>query len=223
MACLAAGEALKYRNKESLLLIQRSTCLIMVALAGAAVPLAGCDSLNRALGKTRVIPDEFQVVSNAPLAIPPDYALRPPRVGSGRDQEQSPTDQARESVFRVGDQTASLPVTTGHSPGETDLLRETGAASVSPDIRQQVDTDPKEGVPFERSLVDKLIFWEGPATPPSTNVINPSEEASRLRLAQTVANTNSATPATSAASSDNSAPTFERTTTKSKSWFGWLF
>ena len=202
-------------------MIRRSTCLLMAAFVGAALPLAGCDSLSRALGKTRVIPDEFQVVSNAPLAIPPDYALRPPRVGGGRDQEQSPTDQARESVFRVGDQTAALPVASaGQSAGEADLLRETGANKVSADIRQQVDTDPKEGVPFERSLVDKLIFWEGPATPPSTNVINPSEEASRLRLAQSVATTKSATPP---ASSDTAAPTFERTTTKSSSWFGWLF
>ena len=188
----------------------------------AALPLAGCDDLNRALGRTRVIPDEFQVVSNAPLAIPPDYALRPPRVGSGRDQEQSPTDQARESVFRVGDQPIASPQTnTSLTAGEADLLRETGASKVSSDIRQQIDTDPKQGVPFERSLVDRLIFWEGPKTPPSTNVINPSEEASRLRLSQTVASTGA--PSSIVTSGDAGTPTFERTTNKSSSWFGWLF
>lgn len=200
----------------------RSTCLLMAALAGAALPLAGCDSLNRALGRTRVIPDEFQVVSNAPLAIPPDYALRPPRVASGRDQELSATDQARESVFRVGDQQAALPVpSAARSAGEADLLRQTGASTVSPEIRQQIETDPKEGVPFERSLVDKLIFWEGPKTPPSANVINPSEEASRLRLSQTVATTSGPSPVVT--SGEAGTPTIERTTTKKSSWFGWLF
>jgi hypothetical protein len=200
----------------------RSTCLLFVALAGAALPLVGCDSLNRALGRTRVIPDEFQVVSNAPLAIPPDYALRPPRVGGGRDQELSPTDQARESVFRVGDQQAALPVpNAARSAGEADLLRQSGATTVSPDIRQQVETDPKEGVPFERSLVDKLVFWSGPTTPPSANVINPSEEASRLRLSQTVAAASAPSPIVT--SGEAGTPTFERTTTKKSSWFGWLF
>jgi hypothetical protein len=200
----------------------RSIPFLVVALIVAALPLAGCDSMNRALGKTRVIPDEFQVVSNAPLAIPPDYALRPPRVGNGRDQELSPTEQARESVFRLGegDQQAALPTpAAGRSPGEMDLLKETGAANAPADIRQVVDADPKEGVPFERSLVDRLIFWQGPTTPPSAKVINASDEASRLRLAQSAAKPGSAPEAPS----DVGTPTFERTTNKSKSWFGWLF
>lgn len=199
----------------------RSVPFFVVVLVAAALPLAGCDSFNRAIGRTRVIPDEFQVVSNAPLAIPPDYALRPPRVGNGPEQI-SPTQIARESVFRAGDQQqASLPVPSkGRSPGETDLLRDAGAASVPPDIRQLVDTDPKEGVPFERSLVDKLLFWQGPTTPPSADVIDPSAEASRLRLAQSAAKTTGPVPAPT---SDVGTPTFERTTNKSSSWFGWLF
>lgn len=196
---------------------------LVVLIALAALPLAGCDSFNRAIGKTRVIPDEFQVVSNAPLAIPPDYALRPPRVGNGPEQI-SPTQVARESVFRMGDpqqQQSSLPApVTARSPGETDLLRDAGAANVPPDIRQLVDTDPKQGVPFERSLVDKLLFWQGPTTPPSAEVINPSAEASRIRLAQSAARTTGPAPA---ADKNRNTPTFERTTNKSHSWFGWLF
>ncbi len=195
--------------------------LLIVVLAAGALPLAGCDSFNRAIGKTRVIPDEFQVVSNAPLAIPPDYSLRPPRVGNGPEQV-SPTQIARESVFRAADQQqASLPTPSkGRSAGETDLLRDAGAANVPPDIRQLVDTDPKEGVPFERSLVDKLLFWQGPTTPPSVDLINPSAEASRIRLANSAAKTTGPAPTTTG---DVAAPTFERTTNKSSSWLGWLF
>lgn len=202
-----------------------SKLLLVVIFGASSLPLAGCDSFNRAIGKTRVIPDEFQVVSSAPLAIPPDYALRPPRVGNARDQERSPTEQARETVFRVDDQQqqqAALPAPTSErSRGEADLLRETGAATATADIRQQIDTDPKEGVPFERSLVDKLIFWEGPKTPASTDIINPSEEASRLRVSQSVAKTSGPAPVASA-SSDVGTPTFEKTK-KSGGWFSWLF
>jgi len=199
------------------LVTKRPIPLFIVALAVAAVPLAGCDSFNRAIGKTRVIPDEFQVVSNAPLAVPPDFTLRPPRVGNGPEQI-SPTQQAKESVFRAGaTQQAALPKPdTDRSKGETDLLREAGAANAPPDIRQLVNTDPQQGVPFERTLVDRLLFWQGPTTPPADQVINPTAEASRLRIADSAAKTTGPAPRQGL-----EVPTFERT--KSSSWFGWLF
>lgn len=201
-----------------------SSFLLVAALGAAALPLAGCDSFNRAIGKTRVIPDEFQVVSNAPLAIPPDYALRPPRVGNGPEQS-NPTEQARETVFRAGDnnsgQQASAPAPDNTmSTGEQDLLKQAGAASVSPDIRRTVDADPSDGVPFERGLVDKLLFWSGPTTPPSNQVLNPGDEAARIHLAQSVAqpdaSASAATPAPGAVT-----PTIERTPQKS-GWFSWF-
>jgi len=201
--------------------VTASRAFLLLALpAMAALPLAGCDSFNRAIGRTRVIPDEFQVVSNAPLAIPPDYALRPPRIGAGANDQSAAEQQAKESVFRAGEQQAALPTPqAARSAGEDDILRETGAASAPADIRKLVDTDPKQGVPFERSLVDKLVFWEGPKTPPANDVINPSEESSRIRLAQSVAKPDSATPPPS---NGAGTPTFERTSKKS-SWFDWLF
>jgi hypothetical protein len=189
----------------------------------ASLVLGGCDSFNRAIGKTRVIPDEFAVVSNTPLAIPPDYNLRPPRIGGGNDRAQSPTDQARETVFRAGDnQQAALPAPDApRSPGEDDLLQKTGADTAPPDIRTQIDSDPQQGIPFERSLVDRLVNWNPAKTPPSNDVINPTDEASRLRLEQSVANTAGAAP-TPTTDAGAGTPTFERTT-KGTGWFGWLF
>lgn len=199
----------------------RSSLLLVAALGVATLPLGGCDSFNRAIGKTRVIPDEFQVVSNAPLAIPPDYALRPPRVGNGPEQA-NPTDQARETVFRAGDtsngQAAAAPSAT-MSAGEQDLLRQAGAASTPSDIRQTVDADPTEGVPFDRNLVDKLLFWSGPTTPASNETLNPGEEQSRIRLAQSVTKPGGGPAA--APPADAPVPTFEHGQKKS-GWFSWF-
>jgi hypothetical protein len=196
-----------------------SSLLLVAAIGAASLPLAGCDSFNRAIGKTRVIPDEFQVVSNDPLAIPPDFALRPPRVGNG-PQETAATDQARQAVFRAGDNApASAPNADKLSVGERDLLKQAGASNAPADIRRTVDADPATGIPFERGLVDKLLFWSGPTTPPSNDVLNPTEEASRIRLAQSVNNPGAAAaPGASGAGT----PTFDRKTKKS-GWFGWLF
>jgi hypothetical protein len=194
--------------------------LLVAALGVATLPLGGCDSFNRAIGKTRVIPDEFQVVSNAPLAIPPDYALRPPRVGNGPEQA-SATEQARETVFRAGDtsngQTPAAP-SARMSAGEQDLLRQAGATTAPTDIRQTVDADPTEGVPFDRGLVDKLLFWSGPTTPPSNDTLNPGQEASRMRVAQSVAKPGGPTGPLPA---DAPVPTFEHGQKKS-GWFSWF-
>ena len=198
----------------------RSSLLVVAALGVATLPLGGCDSFNRAIGKTRVIPDEFQVVSNAPLAIPPDYALRPPRVGNGPEQA-NPTDQARETVFRAGDtpsQPAPVAPSKNMSAGEQDLLRQAGATNAPSDIRRTVDADPTEGVPFDRGLVDKLLFWSGPTTPPSNQTLNPGEEQSRIRVAQSVARPGGPAAAPPA---DAPVPTFERGQKKS-GWFSWF-
>ena len=192
-------------------------------LGVASLGLSGCDSLNRAMGKTRVIPDEFQVVSNTPLAIPPDYTLRPPRIGGGGDRQQSPTDIARETVFRTGDnQQAALPPSqTSRSAGESDILRQTGADAAPSDIRKQIDSDPKAGIPFERSLVDKIVNWDPATTPPSDDVVNPGDEANRLRQSQSVAKTSGPPPVPSA-NAGVGTPTFERATKSSSHWY-WPF
>ena len=68
--------------------------LALPALAG------GCSNTTKeALGLTKRSPDEFQVVTNAPLSMPPDYNLRPPAPGSPRPQEGTARDQAQQVVF----------------------------------------------------------------------------------------------------------------------------
>ena len=60
-----------------------------------ALTLGGC----AVIGGKRAAPDEFAVVRNAPLIIPPDYTLTPPVAGTAAI---SPTDaqaQAIEALF----------------------------------------------------------------------------------------------------------------------------
>src|SRR5512146_1024730 len=65
----------------------------------AAFGLAGCQSTEQALGMTKVVPDEFRVVTKAPLVVPPDYALRPPAPGQPRPQELQPESAARLALL----------------------------------------------------------------------------------------------------------------------------
>ena len=53
---------------------------ILLAAGALAVSLAGCGEFG--YGKNP--PDEFNVVKNPPLILPPDYNLRPPQAGVTR-------------------------------------------------------------------------------------------------------------------------------------------
>jgi hypothetical protein len=181
--------------------------------------LGGCDDFYRAIGKEKVVPDEFAVVSRAPLAIPPDFALRPPRFGAQRPQEVAPTDQARQTVFRAGDQQAALPpAAETRSVGETALLHDAGAGSSPADIRKLVDSEAQDSGEMSDSFVDKLAFWRKDQKLGATdNVIDPTAEAERLRALKAGGQT--------ASSGLDGTPTIERTNaakSSSPGFFSWV-
>src|SRR5277367_5593499 len=106
-------------------------------LACSLLLLAGCDGnkLSRTFGLTRDAPDEFTVTTRAPLSMPPDYNLRPPRPGAVRPQEQSEREQAAETLVP---QLALGTPQGGGSPGQAALVQETGPAAPA-NIRAQID------------------------------------------------------------------------------------
>lgn len=157
-----------------------SICLAVTLAAGL---LAGCSDTRKALGIDKSPPDEFVIVSRAPLELPPDYSLRPPRPGSQRPQEMTQTQRARQTVFRAGDeqnQQASLGVPQGNrTDAEMALLRQAGAGNADPAIRQTVNEETTRQVEADRSFVDELLFWRKPAEPGT--VVDPEKESQRLR------------------------------------------
>ena len=64
--------------------------------ASAAVLLSGCATGGYGRGRG---PDEFAVARNAPLAVPPDFALTPPRPGEPDVGNQDPRQQALQALF----------------------------------------------------------------------------------------------------------------------------
>ena len=69
----------------------------MLAGLAAVALLSGC-ATHRGLSG-RAGPDEFAVAREAPLVIPPDYALTPPQPGAARPQDVSPANQALDAMF----------------------------------------------------------------------------------------------------------------------------
>jgi hypothetical protein len=119
----------------------------------AATGLAGCVSTRNALGITKVTPDEFRVVTKAPLVVPPDFALRPPAPGKPRPQELQPESAARTAL--LGTQQGEA-----RSDGEKLLVAKAGADKADPLIRYVVDDEFGDVAHKEKSFSDKVMFWK---------------------------------------------------------------
>jgi hypothetical protein len=194
-------------------MVIRGMALPVLAAVGLATTLGGCTDIRRALGMEKVIPDEFAVVSRAPLAIPPDYTLRPPQPGAAPSQEVAAQDRAKEAVFRAGSQQASLPPAAGErSAGEGALLQKAGAPNADPSIRQHVSDDTALTPENQRGFVDKLLFWRKSGPPNSNEVIDPNKEADRIKQAQAAGNpvAPDAPGAASETATQQPTPTIER-------------
>jgi Protein of unknown function (DUF3035) len=64
--------------------------------------LAGCSGFRQMVGLDQPAPDEFAVESRAPLTIPPDFSLRPPKPGAPRPQEASAEQRAEKVIDAAG-------------------------------------------------------------------------------------------------------------------------
>lgn len=136
--------------------------------------LAGCGTdVKEELGLKVEPPDEFTVVTRAPLAVPPDYTLRPPRPGAERPNEISVREQAKQTVFG-----ASSKGSSERSTGQNAFLSKLGASNTDTGIRQSIDTEIAPMDTDERPVAERMLFWKD--KPPVGTPIDPVEEKKRL-------------------------------------------
>ncbi|HEX8233093.1 MAG TPA: DUF3035 domain-containing protein [Caulobacteraceae bacterium] len=164
-----------------------SRAAVAVLLAGAS--LAGCQTAQRALGQGKVAPDEFRVVTKAPLVVPPDYSLRPPAPGAARPEELRPESAARVAALNEAQAQA-------RSTGETLLVQKAGGAQADPLARYVIDDEFGDIAHKDKSFADRVMFWrrDNSAPDPAEQqrvaevtgsqqvVIAPNRRSTRLKL-----------------------------------------
>jgi hypothetical protein len=153
--------------------------MAVVLLAGAG--LAGCSTASKVLGGGSA-PDEFRTVASAPLVVPPDYSLRPPKPGEPRPQELQPESAARVALLgqRQGE---------ARSDGEKLLVGRAGADKADPLVRYVVDDEFGDIAHKDKGFADKVMFWRkdnhnaGAAIAGNDNPapIDPSTEAKQIK------------------------------------------
>lgn len=120
---------------------------IGLGMAIAVTALAGCKSTSSAGVFSHARPNEFAVTREAPLVVPPDFTLAPPRPGVPRPQEADPSTQALQAMF--GGQAP-------RSDTERALLDKAGADRADPGIRSTV-ADPATNVVDKGSMTQAII------------------------------------------------------------------
>jgi hypothetical protein len=143
-----------------------------LSLIGLAVCISACSSgtVGKTLGLSKTSPDEFMVISRAPLTLPPDFTLRPPEQASIKNSK------AREAAKHTLLKESTTPALGETSKGESVLLNKAGAAQANPNIKQllrdenQQLTDEHEASPLAGLISD------GPNLPSEPTVDVDAEE-----------------------------------------------
>ena len=158
-----------------------STGLWLVVLSLIVV---GCSGISDQIsGRGKYAPDEFSVVSRAPLTLPPDYGLRPPEPGALRPQDSRAQDVAKAALFAAGAPTQS---TADASTGERALLGRAGGSDADPGIRRIINEESAIYAEDDDTFVNNLMFWRDEELPGL--IVDPTKENQRLEEATALGN-----------------------------------
>lgn len=152
-----------------------SPLLALIAIFG----LSACTVAEEQFDFSKKSPDEFAVVTRAPLEMPPNYTLRPPRPGVQRPQEETSLNQAKKAIFGMNDAPKEVkkePMTAG----ESILLQKTGAATATPNIRDIIDQETAQITKEATPTINRILGKVGKKIDAPTTLVDPIKESERI-------------------------------------------
>ena len=160
--------------------------VILLAILPLGMALPSCTGVKEQLGLTKSAPDEFTVVTKAPLIIPPDLTLRPPRPGASGPGDAQARERARRALVGAAAEEPSpaAPETAAqpdHSRAEASFLKKAGADEADPRIRTVIRRETLAVAEKDPSFIRRLMFWRDDSE--EEPVVDAEKEAERLREA----------------------------------------
>jgi len=137
------------------------------------------DNVRGTLGLNREAPDEFAVITRAPLEIPKSLTLPPPVPGMRRPQEKPVLNVAKEAVF--GKDTMSAQSADNIKGIEAILLNKAGANQSQPNIREMVNQETKELSEQNTPVAKKLLGLSGGEVTSSATIVDAKAEYERIK------------------------------------------
>ena len=100
--------------------------------------LASCNTVRDSAGVNRKVIDEYAVIENPPLVIPPDFNLLPPDQMESRNIDDADTELAKEILFGLDDNENEMKEDNSLIK---EIVKETQATEVDENIRDSINQD----------------------------------------------------------------------------------
>tara|TARA_B100000579_G_scaffold269571_1_gene222533 strand:+ start:290 stop:766 length:477 start_codon:yes stop_codon:yes gene_type:complete len=126
-----------------------------------------CSQIRESAGVNRKNIDEFRVVENPPLVIPPDFDLLAPEQLSAKNIDNAENDLAKEILFGLSDEIDQKDTNTSTIKS---IISKTNANKIDDNIRQEID----ENFAFEKQTESKK--WND-----EVEILDSIAESERLR------------------------------------------
>ena len=100
--------------------------------------ISSCSSIKDSAGVNRKSIDEFTVLENPPLVIPPDFNLLPPDQLKARKIDDLETGLAQEILFGLDENKIEVKISIDTM---NQILLKANALNISSSVREQIDED----------------------------------------------------------------------------------
>ncbi len=146
----------------------------IAVVAVSLVLVCGCTrSARQVLGVSKSTPNEFSVVSNPPLSVPPNFSLVTPDSNAKSEAARMDT-SARDILLEK----KSSGTKDGTSKGEKAFLAKAGTEQADPDIRNKLSADQAAIEKEQDGLLDKVSFL--PKKKEKDSIVNAKKEKDRI-------------------------------------------
>ena len=108
---------------------------IIFAIIISSIFLSSCNTIRSSAGVERKVIDEYNVVENPPLVIPPNFNLLPPDQIESKDIDDTDSDLAKKILFGLDEKNDETP---SENLVIENILKKTEADQVDSNIRDNL-------------------------------------------------------------------------------------
>ena len=109
----------------------------------SSIFLSSCNIIRSSAGVERKVIDEYNVVENPPLVIPPNFNLLPPDQIESKDIDDTDSELAKEILFGLDEESDETP---SENSVIDNILKETEADQVNNSIREDLDGNSEDEI-----------------------------------------------------------------------------
>ena len=117
----------------------------------SSIFLSSCNAIRSSAGVERKVIDEYNVVENPPLVIPPNFNLLPPDQIESKDIDDTDSELAKEILFGLDEESDETP---SENSVIDNILKETEADQVDNSIREDLDGNSEDEISQDNTDVE---------------------------------------------------------------------